>query len=182
MEIQLDGDGKKERILLVGRDIVVLGPAIQGGNGYAKISLTQFADEKDITEVTTRDVTGDKGAEILVRGMRHVQPPQGADRVDISALFIYRVAGSSLQRIFSIETGREQGANRVQGQVQFVPAKGGKGFDIDSRPGAAKGWTDKTYPWPQDKPGGSIEPLLLPWGKIPSVRYSWNGTQYAPAN
>jgi hypothetical protein len=179
MEIQLDGGGQKERILLVGRDIVVLGPAIQGGNGYARISLTQFADEKDITEVTTRDVTGDHGAEILVRGVRKVQPAGGQDRVDVNGLFIYRVAGNTLQRIFSIETGREQGDKRVQGLVQFVPAKGGKGFDIDVRPGAAKGWTEKTYPWPEDKPGsGQIEPLLLPWGKTKSLRYSWNGTQY----
>jgi hypothetical protein len=181
MEIQLDGGGAKERILLVGRDIVVLGPGIQGGNGYARISLTQFADEKDISEVTTRDITGDKGAEIVVRGIRKVQPPAGQERVDVQGLFIYRVAGSSLQRIFSIETGREQGDKRVQGQVQFVPAKGGKGFDIDVRPGAAKGWTEKTYPWPQDPPGGQLEPLLLPWGKIPSLRYAWNGTQYVIA-
>lgn len=180
-EIQLDGDGKKERILVVGRDIVVLGPAIQGGNGYARLSLTQFADEKDISEVTARDVTGDHGAEIVVRGVRKVQPPGGADRVDVQGLFIYRVAGSSLQRIFSIETGREQGDKRVQGLVQFVPAKGGKGFDIDVRPGAVKGWTEKTYPWPQDKPGGQIEPLLLPWGTLKSLRYAWNGTQYVSA-
>lgn len=177
-EIQLDGDGKKERILLIGRDIVVLGPAIQGGNGYARISLTQFADEKDVAELTARDLTGDGGAEIIVRGVRRVQPPGGADRVDVNAMFIYQVKGGQLLRVFSIETGREQGPNRVQGLVQFVPAKGGKGFDIDSRPGMVKGWTEKTYPWPQDKPGGSIEPLLLPWGKVPSLRYSWNGTQY----
>jgi hypothetical protein len=179
MEIQLDGDGKKERVLLVGRDIVVLGPAIQGGNGYARISLTQFADEKDVSEVTARDLTGDHGAEILVRGVRKVQPAGGQDRVDVQGLFIYRVSGNSLQRVFSIETGREQGDKRVQGLVQFVPAKGGKAFDIDVRPGAAKGWTDKTYPWPQDRPGGQIEPLLLPWGTLKSLRYSWNGTQYA---
>jgi hypothetical protein len=67
----------------------------------------------------------------------------------------------------------------MQGLVQFVPAKGGKGFDVDVRPGVARGWTEKTYPWPQDKPGGSIEPLLLPWGGVPSLRYSWNGTQFS---
>ena len=94
---------------------------------------------------------------------------------------MHRVAGNSLQRIFSIETGREQGDKRLQGLVQFVPAKGGKGFDIDVKPGTPKGWTEKTYPWPQDKPGGQIEPLLLPWGPIKSLRYSWNGTQYVAA-
>ena len=74
------------------------------------------------------------------------------------------------------------GAKRVQGLVQFVPAKGGKGFDIDVRPGVAKGWTKDSYPWPQDKPGaGPIEPLLLPWGDVKNVRYSWNGSAFEAA-
>lgn len=180
-EIQLDGDKQRERILLVGRDIVVLGPGVRGGTGYARLSLTQFADEKDISEVTARDITGDGGAEIVVRGVRHVSPAGGGDRVDVDGLFIYQLKNGNLGRIFSIETGRTQGSNRVQGLVQFVPAKGGKGFDVDVRPGMAKGWTERTYPWPEDKPGGPIEPLLLPWGKTKNLRYSWNGTQYAPA-
>lgn len=180
-EIQLDGDKQRERILLVGRDIVVLGPAIRGGTGYARLSLTQFADEKDISEVTARDLTGDGGAEIVVRGVRHVAPGGGGDRVDVDGLFIYQVKNGNLGRVFSIETGRSQGSNRLQGLVQFVPAKGGKGFDVDVRPGMAKGWSEKTYPWPEDKPGGSIEPLLLPWGKTKNLRYTWNGTQYAPS-
>jgi hypothetical protein len=146
--------------------------------GYDGTELPIATTEVVRSEVTTRDITGDKGAEIVVRGIRKVQPPAGQERVDVQGLFIYRVAGNSLQRIFSIETGREQGDKRVQGLVQFVPAKAGKGFDIDVRPGAAKGWTEKTYPWPQDPTGGHLEPLLLPWGKIPSLRYTWNGTQY----
>jgi hypothetical protein len=180
-EIQLDGDKQRERILLVGRDIVVLGPAIRGGAGYARLSLTQFADEKDISEVTARDLTGDGSAEIVVRGVRHVAPSGGGDRVDVDGLFIYQVKNGNVGRVFSIETGRSQGSNRLQGLVQFVPAKGGKGFDVDVRPGMAKGWSEKTYPWPEDKPGGSIEPLLLPWGKTKNLRYTWNGTQYAPS-
>ena len=45
----------------------------------------------------------------------------------------------------------------------------------------AKGWTEKSYPWQQDAPGsGALEPLLLPWGNLPSLRYAWNGTTFAP--
>ena len=48
-------------------------------------------------------------------------------------------------------------------------------------PGRATGWTEKSYPWAQDTPGnGSLEPLLLPWGGVKSVRYSWDGTQFSP--
>ncbi|GAC1547525.1 MAG: hypothetical protein NVS3B10_11300 [Polyangiales bacterium] len=178
IEVHVDGDGRPERVALVGRDIVVLGPGFKSGTGYARMSLTQFADDKDVSELTARDVTGDGAAELVVRGVRHVTTPAG-DRVDIQALFIYQVKNGAIARVFSVETGREQAGKRVQGLVQFVPSKAGKGFDIDVRPGIARGWTEKTYPWPQDKPGGSIEPLLLPWGGISSLRYTWNGSQFA---
>jgi hypothetical protein len=49
---------------------------------------------------------------------------------------------------------------------------------VDVRPGVARGWSDKSYPWPQDKPGGAIEPLLLPWGGVPSLRYTWDGNRF----
>lgn len=178
IEVNVDGDTRPERVALVGRDIVVLGPGYKGGTGYARMSLSQFTDDKDITELTARDVTGNGGAEIIVRGVRHVTTPSG-DRVDVEGLFIYTAGGGTIARVFSVETGREQAGKRVQGLVQFIPAKGGKGFDIDVRPGVARGWTKETYPWPQDKPGGTMEPLLLPWGGIPNLRYTWNGSEYA---
>jgi hypothetical protein len=178
IEVHVDGDNRPERVALIGRDIVVLGPGFKNGNGYARMSLTQFTDDKDVSELTARDVTGDGAAELVVRGVRHVTTPSG-DNVSVEALFIYQVKAGAITRVFSVETGREQSGKRMQGLVQFVPAKGGKGFDVDVRPGVARGWTEKTYPWPQDKPGGSIEPLLLPWGGVPSLRYSWNGTQFS---
>jgi hypothetical protein len=178
IEVHVDEDRRPERVALVGREIVVLGPGFKGGTGYARISLTQFADEKDVAELTARDVTGDGAAELVVRGVRHATTPSG-DRVDVEGLFIYQVKGGTIARVFAVETGREQPGKRIQGLVQFIPAKSGKGFDVDVRPGVARGWTEKTYPWPQDKPGGSLEPLLLPWGGVPSLRYTWNGTQFA---
>lgn len=177
IEVNVDGDARPERVALVGRDIVVLGPGYKGGAGYARMSLTQFSDDKDVTELTARDVTGNGAAEIIVRGVRHVTTPAG-DRVDVEGLFIYTASGGTIARVFSVETGREQAGKRIQGLVQFIPAKGGKGFDIDVRPGVARGWTKDSYPWPQDKPGGAIEPLLLPWGGITGLRYTWNGTEF----
>jgi hypothetical protein len=177
-EVHVDGDARPERVLLVGRDIVVLGPGFKNGTGYTKLSLTQFESEKDVREMNARDLTGDGAAELVVRGARRVTSPQG-DKVEIDALFVYQVRGGGIARIFGIETGRELGQNRVQGLVQFVPAKSGKGFDIDVRPGAAKGWTQATYPWPEEKSGGAIEPLLLPWGKTKNLHYTWNGKEFA---
>lgn len=179
LEVHVDGDPKPERVSLFGRDVVVLGPSFKNGTGYARMSLTQFADDKDIFELTARDLNGDGAAEIVVRGARHLKSSAGDD-VAVDGLFVYQVKSGSIVRVFAIETGREMSGKRVQGLVQFIPSKSGRGFDIDARPGTAKGWTSETYPWPEDKPAtGAIEPLLLPWGSLRSARYSWNGTQFA---
>jgi hypothetical protein len=179
LEVQVDGDARPERVILVGRDIVVVGPGFKGGTQYAIVTLQQFADPADIHDMTARDLTGDGAADLIVRGVRHVTAGTKGDALDVEATFIYQLKNEAIARIFGIETAREQGSKRVVGLVQFVPGKD-KGFDIDARPGRAVGWTEKTYPWAQDQPGsGSVEPLLLPWGKIQDVRYVFNGTQYA---
>jgi hypothetical protein len=175
LQVNVDGDGRPERILLVGRDIVVFGPGFLGGTQYAFLTLAQFNDGADVHDMAARDLTGDGAADIVVRGVR--RPSAG---VEVDGMFVYQVKGGSITRIFAIETAREQGSKRVQGMVQFVPAKDGHGFDIDVRPGRATGWTQRTFPWAQEQPGsGPIEPLLLPWGGIASLRYAWNGMAFA---
>jgi hypothetical protein len=188
LKVQVAGDPRPERVLLVERDIVVLGPGFKGGTGYAFTTMEQFADAADIQDMSARDVTGDGRADLVVRGVRHVtapddvpsaSPPRGRDLVDLEMMFLYEVRNDGITRVFGIETAREQEGKRVQGLVQFIPAPGGKALDILSAPGRATGWTAKTYPWVQNQPGeGNVEPLLLPWGGIGSVRYTWNGSQF----
>lgn len=178
-EVHVDGDARSERVVVFGRDICVFGPGFKGGTAYAYITLSQFTADADVKDVAVRDLTGDGAADITVRGVRHVAAA-GQGNVEMDVLFIYQVKSEAITRVFGIETGREEaGGKRVQGMVQFIPAAGGKGFDVDVSPGRATGWTDKTYPWAQDQPGGSLEPLLLPWGGISHLRYSWNGTTFA---
>ena len=179
LEVHVDGDARPERVLLIGRDIVVFGPGFRGGTQYARITLTQFTDEADIAEMRARDLTGDGGADLVVRGTRHMQAANG-DKVDVDAMFVYEVKKEVLTRVFAIETGRSIGDKRVQALVQFIPSKSGKGFDVDVRPGVARGWTEKTFPWKQEQPGQSpVEPLILPWGGITNVKYTYDGTAYA---
>lgn len=177
LKVHVVGDGRPERIVLIGRDIVVFGPGFKSGTGYSFLTLQQFADAGDIEDLSARDLTGDGAADLVVRGVRHQKSDTGP--VDVEMLFVYAVKEDAIERIFAIETGREQGGKRVQGLVQFVPGAGNKTFDVLSAPGRATGWTAKTYPWAQDTPGsGPVEPLLLPWGGISSVRYRWNGAAF----
>ncbi len=178
LEVDLGGDARAERVALFGRDLVVFGPGFKGGNAYSFLTLAQFSDGADVLEVTARDLTGDGAAELVVRGVRHV-PAAGRGVVEMDVLFVYQLRSDALSRVFSIETGRAQGPRRVQGLVQFVPSADGKRFEVDARPGRATGWTDKSYPWAQDKPGeGTIEPLLLPWGGVARARYAFSGSAF----
>jgi len=177
LKVQVAGDGRPERVVLVGRDIVVFGPGFKGGTGYAFLTLQPFADAADIKDLSARDLTGDGAADVIVRGVRRVTADGGPVEVDV--MFVYAVKQDSITRIFGIETAREQHGKRVQGLVQFIPSSSGKSFDVLSAPGRATGWTEKTYPWAQDPPGsGQLEPVLLPWGGIGSVRYTWNGSAF----
>jgi len=179
IRVHVDGDARSERVVLIGRDIVVLGPGFKGGSQYAFLTLSQFDSPSDIQDMTARDLTGDGAADLVVRGTRHVTAAGSSATLELDAIFVYQVKAGAIARVFAIETGRSQAGKRAQGLVQFVPAKDGRGFEIDVSPGRVTGWTEKTYPWSQDQPGsGVLEPLLLPWGGIRALRYGWNGSAF----
>ena len=57
---------------------------------------------------------------------------------------------------------------------------GSHGLDIEVRFGRAFGFSEKTYPFNQDRARiGGLEPLLLPWGGTGIARYHWDGSGYA---
>lgn len=178
LEVNVAEDARPERVVLIGRELAVFGPGFRGGQTYASVNLTQFADAADIREVVPRDVNADGAAELIIRGARYVQAQGSGDKVTMDVMFVYEASSGSLRRAFGIETAREQSSRRVQGLVQFVPAKSGRGFDIEVRPGMAKGWNEKTYPWQEEARGGALEPLLLPWSSTKLVRYEWVGSQF----
>ncbi len=177
LSVNVGGDARPERVVLIGKDIVVFGPGYKDGQSYSYVTIS---DAYDVREMVARDVTGDGNADLDVRAVVRRLAPGSRDPVDLDVLLVYQVEGDAIVRIFAIETGRTQAKNRVQGLVQFIPSSSGKAFDIDTQPGRVTGWTEKTYPWGQEQPGsGSLEPVLLPWGGIAHVRYSWNGSAFA---
>jgi hypothetical protein len=172
------GDATNERVLIHDRDIVVFGKAFRGGTSYAYITVG-VADAKDILDATARDLTGDGKAEIIVRGVLHAKASKGlgGGTVDRYALFVYGVIGESVVRIFAAETGRAVGDDRILGTVAFATAE--RGTRIELRPGRALGWTEKTYPFPEDTTtAGGLEPLLLPWSESAARRYRFDGKSF----
>ncbi len=93
---------------------MVFGPGFQGGTQYAFLTLQQFADPADVRSLTARDVTGDGAADLVVRGVRHIDVPASEGPVNVDAMFLYQVKGTTIAHIFAIETARAVGAKRMQ--------------------------------------------------------------------
>jgi hypothetical protein len=173
------GDKGAERVLVHEKDIVVFGKGFKGGTSYAYITVG-VADGKDILDATARDLTGDGKAEIIVRAVLHAKASKalGGDVVERYALFVYSVQGDAVTRVFAAETGRAVEKDRILGSVAFVPADRGA-LRIELRAGKAVGWSEKTYPFPEDTTtAGGLEPLVLPWSETSSRNYKWSGTAF----
>jgi hypothetical protein len=160
------GGADVERVLVHGKDVVVFGKGYRSGTSYAFIEVGVAAPE-DVLDVTARDLTGDGRAEVIVRARLLAKAGKELkdEPVTRDVLFVYRVSEQGLERVFAAETGRAMGNKRVIAAVSFVPR--GKGTAIELRPSRAVGWTQKTYPFPEDAPSGKpgqLEPLVAPWG------------------
>ena len=172
------GDQRTERVLVHGKDIVVFGEGFREGQSYAFINVG-VKEPEDILHLAARDLTGDGKAEIILRGVLRAKASKelGGDIVERYALFIYKVVGEKLDRIFAAETGRALGPNRILGAVLFAPRE--RGVAIELGPARAIGWSEKDYPFPEDTlPAGGLEPLALPWGELGQRSYRFQGGQY----
>lgn len=173
-------DARNERVLVHDRDLVVFGPGFREGQTYTYLTIG-VKDAKDILSVTTRDLVGDGKAAIVVHAILRAQASKqlGGDEVERQALFVYKVQDGALARIFAAETGRASKGNRVLGAALFVPT--GRGVTIELRPLRSIGWTERSYPFPEDTTAaGGLEPLLLPWSSGASRRYVFRSGAFVP--
>ena len=171
-------DDQMERVVIHDRDLLVFGKGFMKGLSYTYLTIG-VKDSKDILSVTARDLVGDGKAEIIVHAVLKAEASEslGGDIVGRQALFVYKVIGQKLTRIFAAETGRELKGNRILSAVAFLPSS--SGITLELRPLRAIGWTQKSYPFPEDRsPAGGLEPLPLPWGSLGVRRYKFNGVSY----
>jgi len=178
-KIDLSGDvaedGQAERVVLHDKDLAVFGPGFKGGGAYVFTAL-QFASASDIKSVSLKDVTGDKKAELIVRGVLKSKGPN-KEEVEREVELVFRVTSEGIRRIFAAEVARTVGAKRIIGDIKYDTSK--SAFHVVLASGKAVGFTKESYPFNQDKSAvGGIEPLLLPWSDTTSLRYKWSGTTF----
>lgn len=176
----VSGSAANERVVLLGRELGILGAKGTGTSGYATLTLTAFAAGEDITSVTTRDVTGDGKAEILVRGVQRAPAPKPLEggTFDREVLFVFDTSSGTPKRIFAAEVGLAHGSKRLSATPRFLDAKTGRELELSAD--KPVGWTQASYPFAADTaPVGGVEPLPLPWADEKAVRYRWTGSAFA---
>jgi len=175
--------GKKGRAALFGKDLVIA----TGDGAYAVLGLARFASEKDIVEVTAKDLTGDGRDELIVRGMLRAKLTGGSDKTEKEVLrevmLVYspkpQGKGLALVPVFGAEMGRTMGAEHVEADFRIITAKGGTPGKIELMKGKAKGFSKSNWPFGKEEPTPGLEPLLVPWGAETTVSYGWNGEKFA---
>jgi hypothetical protein len=173
--------GKRGKIALFGRDLVVA----TGEGGYVTIGLGRFASERDVIEITARDLTGDGRDELIVRGIVRAKLDGAAQPRDVlrEVLLVYaprpQGAGLAIAPVFAAETARAMGEARVEANFRIVTAKPGAPGRIEIFRGTTKGFGPGNWPFGKE-PKEDLEPLLLPWAEPKSVSYGWNGARFAP--
>jgi hypothetical protein len=148
------------RAIMAGRYLALI------SDGYVFMELP-FKDKKDLKDAHVLDLAGD-GRQALV--LRYTERGAGGAR-DVVAVF--RADGERFQRVFAAETGKSQGANRIENKVAFV--KRGKATDLVIEAGSASGFSATTY---KESPAEDMIPVLLPWGDDRKARYQFRGDEY----
>ena len=160
LRANLVGGREPEVGLVFGRQLVVVGPDIQGGASWLFYEIPASTDA-DLLAVDAADVTGDGRAEVLVR----VRQTFGDVRREV--LLVHQLTERGFPRLLQVEVARAQGERSISNEVR---TNGGR---LEIAPGRARGWSEDSYRFTRD-PSDSVEPLLLPWRDRP-VRYTARG-------
>jgi hypothetical protein len=162
------GDGMKERVLVYGSYLVVLGPTYRGGKEYYWNDMSIAGRTFVSATCEARDVDGD-GKDDLVMKKRFTEGT--ATRELLHVLTFGRSETPNIA--FQHEVGLTSGGGSITNDVRWGTDKGKSTITIT--PGTAKGVDETTL---RDKPEGGEGGVLLPWGPIELQRYAWKTTGF----
>ncbi len=169
MSGQLCGDPRPERVVQVGRYVVVLGPGYRDGRGFDYVELP-VDSASDVLGARLRDLTGDGRAELYLR-LRQ--------RDERGARVLWQVFTFDCEAVvplWAVEVYKETEAGHVDARVRVRGAGPRRPPTIEVAAGTAEGLGPATY---AETPATDAEPILLPWGPVLARRYRWDGRRFS---
>ncbi len=167
------GDRQKERILVYGRYLVVLGPSYDQGKQYYYRELGVDADKGGLPQCMLRELTGDGRAEIVLR-RRYADGPGKAETLEVLS---FRQADAAPEIIFAHEVAVERGGRRIDNAVRFFPA--GRRTRSVVRPGRNRRASEAEREAFEALRSTDAELLILPWGEVASQTYTLRAGKFA---
>lgn len=161
------GDATKERVLVFGQHVAVVGPAYRSGSEFYWNDMSVAGSTMSIDRVDSRDFDGDGRAELFFV-KRFTKSGQKTKR-DVAHVYSFG-ANETADLVFQHEVGISNAKGSIKNEVSLT-TDGAKPA-ILIKPGSAKGLDEKNY---DEATEGSFDPLLLPWGTIDSQTYKWKG-------
>lgn len=159
-----------EQVLVIDRALVVVGPRFRQGSSYFFFQLpTERA--QDVLAMKAVDVTKDGRAEIFVQIAR----PQG--EIEREMLLGYQFRDGGFQRVLGAEVARRQDGHAIENSIRFVRRPPGP-WHLELRPGRARHWDARSYPY-RNEQVGEMRPPLLPW-RDETVRFRFDGQRLVP--
>jgi hypothetical protein len=149
-------DRRPERLVVIGRALVIVGAGFRGGAAYFYMDLGVPPD--DVLDVRAEDVDGDGRAEVLARVRQRV----GDVRREL--VVVHAMTERGFPRLATLEVARERDDGRVEAVVRAVGQ--GRARRLEVAPGSARGWTEASYPFTRESSPG-MQPLVLPWDRRP---------------
>ena len=156
------GDALKERILVYGQLLVVLGPHFRDGTQFDWLDLGA-----ELVRLDIKDVTGDGKDDLLV--LRRKTSDDGVTR---EAFEVLTLTGSAPAPVFSHEVRLARGGNEVSDSVHA----GSKTIDVASE--KVVGWDEKSF---DVEASAAIDPIVLPWSTPSTETYHFDGKKFSKA-
>lgn len=162
------GDGRPERVVLIDRYVVVVGPGFRSGKSYDFFQLP-VASGGDVQGARLVDLTGDGKDELTVRFR------QRDERGSRDLWMVLGIGSDAIRPMWAVETRKETQSGWVEDRVTVRRRRGGPPI-IAVRAEKAKGLDASNY---HEAAARDARPILLPWGPVLERRYRWDGARFA---
>ena len=157
----LTGDGVRERVAVWDNDLTICGTSYLGGNAYFVRELGG-----QLVKLEAREVTGRRGADVVVRRKQSVGD---AEREYIEVLSALSSTAEPTVT-FAHEIAIRQSDKRIDNSVHLGHGQ----IEVAIEPTTT--WDALSYKEPI---ASDVEPILFPWGGVKSQTYKWDGSKFS---